>query len=202
MIPHKASSSREGSNKQSRASLKPCSSLKPPPPKTQGSEEKDDASTTKSTTSNLLMINPCLDYTRYSYWLKRQFSHQIHNAEIEFIDHVLKIRSRMDLRKYCDYTPMDWRLKLGGFRFSRYIDSIIELIIIWETTNLENGPIPFSKYLNNREILSKDVRVALYSVLNAPFPGDLKTNRNHNPSAPSLGVQAHEEQKKEREKRK
>lgn len=120
-----------------------------------------------------------MDYSRYGYWLKRQFSHQIKCADIIFIYHILKIRSREDLIKYRKFWPMDWKNELGEFVFRRYIDFIIELVIIWEATSHINAPMLYSNYMAIKEYMFQNAKDMLYGVIDVPLKETTMPRTNH-----------------------
>ena len=63
--------------------------------------EDEDETTLGSDLSSKMVILPCTDFSRYSYWLKRYFPHLMHKPEINFIENILGIKSQHDVQKFC-----------------------------------------------------------------------------------------------------
>jgi hypothetical protein len=54
--------------------------------------ESEDEESIESNQSGLAMIPPCTDYSRYSYWLKKNFPHLMTKPNMNFVENILEIR--------------------------------------------------------------------------------------------------------------
>lgn len=131
--------------------------------------DEEDASTIRSMESmEEMLIKPCADFTKYHYWLKKNFPGEIHHKEFHFVEQVLKIQDRNDVLKFSCLAPFEWRIELGDLLYKRYMNFLIELVIIWDAT-LHNAPTTISKYMKIKEQIFEDTSMAFYDVLNTPF---------------------------------
>src|SRR5687768_6198774 len=90
----------------------------------------------------------------------------------------------MELLKYIQYTPMDWKHELGKFLFRRYLDFDAELVIIWEVTINQKHSISFSQYLAIKEHLFQGTKDALIEVIDVPIARNEQAFRRHYNQSP------------------
>ena len=92
--------------------------------------EKEDEDSIESIHSDLAMIPPCTDYSRYSYWLKKNFPFLMTKPNMNFVENILEIKDYNTALKFKMFIPKDWKLFLGKYLFQRYLKVIADLVII------------------------------------------------------------------------
>ena len=102
------------------------------------------------------MITPCTNHARYALWLQKHFKHVVGREEYHFVDQVLSIHNRERKKKYAKFNPMEWKLELGEHLYRRYVNFIIQLMIIFKATNSEKI-IPYSKYMLVKDAYFKNI---------------------------------------------
>ena len=53
------------------------------------------------------MIPPCTDYSRYSYWLKKNFPHLMTKPNMNFVENILEIKDINTAMKFKMFQPKD-----------------------------------------------------------------------------------------------
>ena len=100
--------------------LRPNTSLKNPPvfqPVDQHLSENEDDNSIESNQSGLAMIPACTDYSRYSYWLKKNFPFLMTKPNMNFVENILEIKDLNAALKFKMFQPKDWKLFLGKYLF-------------------------------------------------------------------------------------
>ena len=85
----------------------------------------------ESMPDSFAMIQPCTDYSRYSYWLKKNFSFLMTKPNMNFVENILEIKDYDTALKFKMFQPKDWKLFLGKYLFQRYLKVIADIVIIW-----------------------------------------------------------------------
>ena len=117
--------------------LRPNTTLRKPPASIFGehhASDSEDEESIESNQSGLAMIPPCTDYSRYSYWLKKHFPHQMTKSNMNFVENILEIKDLSTALKFKAFQPKDWRVFLGKYLYQRYLKVIADLAIIWSAT--------------------------------------------------------------------
>ena len=86
--------------------------------------DSEDEESIESNQSGLAMIPPCTDYSRYSYWLKKHFPHQMTKSNMNFVENILEIKDLNTALKFKAFQPKDWRVFLGKYLYQRYLKMI------------------------------------------------------------------------------
>jgi hypothetical protein len=130
--------------------------------------EPSKASNSSSKASNEPMIPPCTNHARYSLWLKKYFPYVMGREEYHFVDSVIKIHTKEAKKIYSDYMPMDWKQALGEHLYRRYMNFIIELMIIFKATKSEKM-ISFSRYMSVKDAFFEEITDEYVMAIDMPI---------------------------------
>lgn len=135
---------------------------------TMSDEEEDDA-TIESNLSTDPKIEPCSDFSKYSYWLKKHFPSLMTKTNMNFIENVLEIKDYNTALKFHYFQPKDWSLFLGKYLFQRYLKVIAHLTVIWDVTLGRIFPVPYAMYCDAKDKQFEEILTNLISMLeNSP----------------------------------
>ena len=95
------------------------------------------------------MITPCEDYTQHYAWLQHNFP-LIHTSQRKYFVHlVLKIRTFKDVGNWLVMSPEQWVSRLGYDHYSKYIDTIVDLVLIWHFMFDITHPVPYDDFCDH-----------------------------------------------------
>ena len=102
--------------------LRPNTTIKNPPAaqtKEYHTSDSEDDSSIESKHSESALIPPRTDYSRYSYWFKKNFSFLMTKPNMNFVENILEIKDYDTALKFKMFQPKDWKLFLGKYLFQR-----------------------------------------------------------------------------------
>jgi hypothetical protein len=118
------------------------------------------------------VIHPCLNYTRYLFWLIKYFPEVMNTQGRYFVQFMLKIETPEDITKYLSHFPNNWLNLLGRDNYVKYIPTICNLIIIWSLMLGRDDPVHYTEYYEMRDTVYEVVIEEFKSFI--PLDDDLK----------------------------
>lgn len=122
-----------------------------------------------------LFIPPYSDYFKYNQWLASHFPHVLQNIhQIDFIENMnllednLQIDSYDYAAKYHSFGPNDWKIFLREYLLQKYLESIADLIVIWEVTLYRANPVSYEEYKKIKESAYEHIMGELKAKLDPP----------------------------------
>jgi hypothetical protein len=144
------------------------STIKSHASQTSHESKTSQASISSSKASNKPMIPPCTNHARYALWLKKYFPYIMGREEYHFVDNVIKIHNKEAKKKYTNYMAMDWKLALGEHLYRRYLNFIIEFMIIFKATKSEKV-ISFSRYMFVKDAFYEEINDVYVKAIDMPI---------------------------------